>query len=398
MFVTGFAIDYQWLQLSLTTSSGKPVICTRGLASLAKTGPEFAEMSALTTTKKTSYRKAASAVTSARKDAPVPNSPRVGKAMDVARVCLWSAASSTLAQPALFPAAPGFLGVVRQVKGGESWLSIVHPIDQKDVEMFFGSLSPADIGSFIEYRLQTLDGDSLWIRHWVSELDRSTDRVSGALAEIEEIRWLRRESIHISEREQNRIGQELHDDLCQVLAGLGCLLRVLENRVASRVPEEVANLREINRQMGEAMERTRALTHGLFPARLKTLTIREALTELGKQIETRFPVEVILHFRGTIPQHDTDAILNIYRISQEAASNAIRHGGATRIEIGLRRRGPDVELSLKDNGSGYSKPGDGAGIGMEIMRNRARILGGELSVSSAPGQGVTLTVKYPAKL
>jgi len=354
-------------------------------------------MSALTTTKKTSFRKAAAAVTSTGKSVAVSNSPRIGSAMDVARVCLWSAAARDLTQPALFPVSPGFLRVVKQVKGGGSWLSAVHPLDQKEVERFFRNLTPAEIGSFVEYRLQTLDGDSLWVRHWVSELNPSTDRVSGALAEIEEIRWLRRESIHISEREQNRIGQELHDDLCQVLAGLGCLLRVLENRVASRVPEEVANLREINRQMVEAMERTRALTHGLFPARLKTLTIREALTELCKQTQTRFPVEITLRFHGSMPHHGADAILNIYRISQEAASNSIRHGGATKIEISLRRRGPLVELSLKDNGSGYSKPGDGAGIGMEIMRNRARMLGGELSVSSSPGQGVTLTVKYLAK-
>jgi signal transduction histidine kinase len=176
------------------------------------------------------------------------------------------------------------------------------------------------------------------------------------------------------------------------------LLRVLENRVASRVPEEVANLREINRQMVEAMERTRALTHGLFPARLKTLNIREALAELGKQIQTRFQVEFSVRFQGPIPQHGSDAILNVYRIAQEAASNAIRHGGATRIEIGLRRRGQVMELTLKDNGSGYSRPGDGAGIGMEIMRNRARMLGGEMTVSSKPGQGVTLIVKYQANM
>jgi two-component system CheB/CheR fusion protein len=276
-------------------------------------------------------------------------------------------------------------------------LNVVHPGDRKDVEKFLGNLSPSEVGSFIEYRLQTLDGEALWVRHWISEFDLSADRVSGAIAEIEEIRWLRRESIHISEREQNRIGQELHDDLCQVLAGLGCLLRVLENRVASRVPEEVANLREINRQMVEAMERTRALTHGLFPARLKTLSLREALIELGKQMETRFHVEVAIRFQGAMPRHNSDAILNVYRISQEAASNAIRHGGATKIEISLRRRGPMVELSLRDNGSGCSKPGNGAGIGMEIMRNRARMLGGDLAMTSSPGQGVTLTVKYQAK-
>lgn len=316
--------------------------------------------------------------------------------MDAARVCFWSASGKALTQTSVFPASPGFLRVVKPVRYGESWFTIVHPIDQKDVEKFFSCLTASGIGSFVEYRLQTLDGDSLWIRHWISEFDESTGRVSGALSEIEEVRWLRRESIHISEREQNRIGQELHDDLCQVLAGLGCLLRVLENRVASRVPEEVANLREINRQMVEAMERTRALTHGLFPARLKTLNIREALAELSKQIQTRFPVEFALRFHGSMPQHGTDAILNIYRIAQEAASNAIRHGGATRIEIDLRRRGQVIEMIFRDNGSGYSKPGDGAGIGMEIMRNRARMLGGELTVSSKPGQGVMLTVKYQA--
>jgi len=353
-------------------------------------------MSALVTMKKSSHRQAASAASAVRTSTAGSISPKAGKAMDAARICLWSASAKTLSQPSVFPTTPGFLKVVRPVRQGESWFNIIHPIDQKDVEKFFGDITRSGIGSFVEYRLQTLDGDSLWVRHWVSEFDASTGRISGAIAEIEEIRWLRRESIHISEREQNRIGQELHDDLCQVLAGLGCLLRVLENRVASRVPEEVANLREINRQMVEAMERTRALTHGLFPARLKTLNIREALAELSKQIQTRFPVEFALCFHGSMPQHGTDAILNIYRIAQEAASNAIRHGGATRIEIDLRRRGQVVEFTFKDNGAGYSKPGDGAGIGMEIMRNRARMLGGELAVSSRPGQGVTLTVKYQA--
>lgn len=353
-------------------------------------------MSALTAMKKSSHRHAASAASAATTSMAVLNSPKAGKAMDAARICLWSASARTLSQPSLFPATPGFLRIVQPVEQGESWLDIVHPLDQKDVQKFFTNIASSEIGSFVEYRLQTLDGDSLWVRHWVSELDASTGRIAGAIAEIEEIRWLRRESIHISEREQNRIGQELHDDLCQVLAGLGCLLRVLENRVASRVPEEVANLREINHQMVEAMERTRALTHGLFPARLKTLNIREALAELTKQIQTRFPVEFSVRFHGSMPQHGIDAILNIYRIAQEASSNAIRHGGATKIEIGLRRRGQMVEFALKDNGSGYSKPGDGAGIGMEIMRNRARMLGGELTLASKPGQGVTLTVRYPA--
>ena len=317
--------------------------------------------------------------------------------MDVARVCLWSAALPSLSKPSLFPKRPGFLRVVEPVGSSGSWLDIVHPADQKSVEAFFANLSEEEIGSFIEYRLMTIDGDSLWVRHWISEIDGPSNRVVGSISEIEEIRWLRRESIHISEREQNRIGQELHDDLCQVLAGLGCLLRVLENRVASRVPEEVANLREINRQMVEAMERTRALTHGLFPARLRTLSVRDALNELGKQMETRFPVTVPIRVTGAIPQHSTDAILNIYRIAQEAASNAIKHGSASRIEICLRRRGSMIELVLKDNGSGYVKPGDGAGIGMEIMRNRARMLGGELEVSSSRGKGVTLAVRYQAK-
>jgi len=357
-------------------------------------------MPAVTSTKKTTLHRAA---LRARQDGKLSiagweRSTQIGNAMDAARVCLWSASGRSLVLRDLFPSKPGFLGVVKPIPSDTSWIESVHPLDRGDVVAFFSRLTEADVGSFIEYRLQTLDDDSVWVRHWVSDFDASSKAVSGALVEIEEIHWLRRESIHVSEREQNRIGQELHDDLCQVLAGLGCLLRVLENRVASRVPEEVANLREINRQMVEAMERTRALTHGLFPARLKTLTVREALTELGSQLETRFRVEIAVRFQGAIPSHQIDAILNIYRIAQEAASNAIRHGGATRVEFRLRRRASLMELTIKDNGSGYSKPGDGAGIGMEIMRNRARVLGGELVVSSTPGNGVTLTVGYQAKM
>lgn len=312
-------------------------------------------------------------------------------------MCWWSADTKSLLAANLFPLNPGFLQVVKPTDSSASWVGKVHPLDRDSVAKFFDRLTSADVGSFIEYRLLTKDEDSIWVRQWISHFDSSRNVASGALAEIEEVRWLRRESIHISEREKNRIGQELHDDLCQVLAGLGCLLRVLENRVASRVPEEVPNLREINRQMVEAMERTRALTHGLFPARLKTLSIRDAIQELATQLKTRFRVQVVIGFHGSIPVHHSDSILNVYRIAQEAASNAIRHGGATRIEFEFRKRDSMMEMTINDNGGGYTKPGDGAGIGMEIMRNRARMLGGDMTVASQPGKGVKINVSYQAK-
>ena len=273
--------------------------------------------------------------------------------------------------------------------------------DLQRVADFLGRLSKAKLPSSLDYRISS-DGSFRWVRHCV--LHRTArgpaTRYSGVITDITELRNLEAEILQISEREQNRIGQDLHDDLCQVLAGLSCLTRVLENRIAPLLPDEVGNLREINQELVDAMDRTRALTHGLYPAKMRTNDVRPALLELAKQVEVRFGVTVRTAFRGRFPDHAAHEILQVYRIAQEAISNSIRHGRANRIGLTLCRLTDGMRLSIRDNGTGSpSAQPPQHGIGLQIMHHRASQLGAKIEIGNAPRRGALVLLRYqPAAL
>jgi signal transduction histidine kinase len=238
----------------------------------------------------------------------------------------------------------------------------------------------------------------VWVRHTVEHVSgQARKRVGrGFVCDIQAEKEFQLESLRVSEREQNRIGQDLHDDLCQVLAGVSCLMRVFEGRVAAKAPEEIEWLKELNQQIVDAMHRTRALTHGLFPGKIQIADIRGALLELASQVKTRFKVDINTQFVGRFPKHSSGQIIQIYRISQEAMSNAIKHGRATQISVRLEAQPSVMELSVTDNGTGFSKTENQApGVGTNIMKYRANMLGGDVSVIDQAPHGVCVRLRYP---
>lgn len=314
----------------------------------------------------------------------------------VAGLATWTARLPRLKDPTLSPVRPAFLAGCSAVgsAGGDRWLDGVHSIDFRRVESFFKNLPKTPLPAKVEYRLARADGPPVWVRHWVLELD-ADGTVYGGLQEVGELKSAHAENLDVSEREQNRIGQDLHDDLCQVLAGLSCLTRVVERQVSEKSPEAAKALNEINQQLVEAMERTRALTHGLFPARLKNGDVRGALQELSVQIKARFKVDIHLAFRGAFPQHDHLQIIQVYRLAQEAISNSVKHGRAQNVHLDLRRDGERMALSIQDDGSGFPEVHHNKeGIGLHIMRHRAALLGGELSIGNAPRGGARVALTY----
>ncbi len=297
--------------------------------------------------------------------------------------------ASVQEHPAAFPtlcAAPGTDLPEAQLAPGEG----------QRVATFLRELPQAALPASLDFRAG--DGETnRWSRLVVLRREGTgrARRFSGVLTDISAFKQLERDILQINERVQNRIGQELHDDLCQVLAGLSCLTRVLENRIAPRLPEEVDNLREINRQLVDAMDRTRALTHGLYPARMRSGDARAALLELAKEVEVRFGVKVHAAFRGRFPAHAAQEILQVYRIAQEAISNAIRHGRATSIELALESVGGFMQLRVQDNGTGLPKvAAPQPGIGLQTMQHRAAQIGGTLHVGNAPRRGAVVTLRY----
>lgn len=314
------------------------------------------------------------------------------------RIVAWEGTLKPLRATSLFPKIGSFLDSALLIRKGNiiHWEESIHPLDIGRVRNIIANTELLPLT--IDYRLVDKSGAIAWVRHSIIEMTKKGRQTSakGFVCDIQTEKELETESLRISEREQNRIGQDLHDDLCQVLAGVSCLMRVAEGRLASKVPEEIPYLTELNQQIIEAMHRTRALTHGLFPGKIQIADMRGALLELASQVRTRFQVEVKTEFIGRFPKHSSNQIIQIYRLTQEAISNAIKHGHANCIEVRLEAKPTNMFLSIIDNGSGLTQtePGE-KGVGLNIMQYRTRTLGGEFTIGNAPERGVRVTLQYP---
>lgn len=315
------------------------------------------------------------------------------------RVAVWEGSLSPLQVNTVSPQHLSLLsGLKLNSRQPHTWNEIVHPLDRARVTEFFDAVEKLSLPSSLEYRVLDAQGSVIWIRHGVDELfsSRAGTGARGWIEDIQREKEFQLESLRVSEREQHRIGQDLHDDLCQVLAGLSCLMRVVESRISAKAPEEVATLKELNQQLVDAMLRTRALTHGLFPGKVQVSDIRGALLELVSQVRTRFAVEIQTKFEGRFPKHSSPQIIQIYRIVQESINNALKHGRAKKIDVRLEAQTDRMELTVTDNGSGLNHSENTApGVGLSIMNYRAAALGGEIVVQNAASPGVVVRLKYP---
>ena len=199
---------------------------------------------------------------------------------------------------------------------------------------------------------------------------------------------LEQEILAISEREQRRLGHDLHDDLCQQLAGIEFLSQRLASDLAARSAASASQAKEIAQMVQRAMTQTRELARGLSPVRLEAEGLADALRELAAGTRKVFGCDC--RFRGDPPVlvSDHTVAIHLYRIAQEAVSNALKHGQARRIEISLAAAGRSVTLAVADNGKGLPrKLPKRKGMGLRIMRYRAEVIGGAVVVEPQPGGG-----------
>jgi two-component system, LuxR family, sensor kinase FixL len=192
---------------------------------------------------------------------------------------------------------------------------------------------------------------------------------------------LEREILAITEREQRRLGHDLHDDLCQQLAGIEFLSQRLSKDLVQRSAAGAAQAREIAGMVQHAMTQTRDLARGLSPVRLEAEGLTDALRELAAGTRRVFGCDCRFRCHPQVLVPDHTVAIHLYRIAQEAVSNAVRHGKARRIGISLVAEDHAAVLEVKDNGVGLPpKLPRRSGIGLRIMRYRAEVIGGALTV------------------
>ena len=218
---------------------------------------------------------------------------------------------------------------------------------------------------------------------------------TGIVRDITDRKRLEKEVLEISDREQRRIGQDLHDDLCQRLAGIGLMSEVLEQKLEANSKQEAADARRIAEHVQAAIEQTRMLARGLSPVERESVDLPGALAELASNTEQMFRIRCVFEAGDPVGAVDEAASTHLYRIAQEAISNAIRHGGANKITILLESEGPEALLSVSDNGSGFGEPKkDHRSMGLRIMQYRAGMIGGTLEIGQGSGRGAVVACRF----
>src|SRR6185503_10762854 len=186
-------------------------------------------------------------------------------------------------------------------------------------------------------------------------------------------RRLEQEVLTISTREQQRIGKDLHDDLGQLLTGLGFLAQALEQKLAQKTPDAAADASQIGQLAAQALAHTRTLSSGLFPVELETKGLVPALQELAYNVEKLLRISCTVEATPGLEVSDNPSAEQIYRLVQEAVSNAAKHGRAKNIVISLTAKQTGTVVKVQDNGTAIPRTAlDRPGMGIRIMRYRAQ--------------------------
>ena len=233
------------------------------------------------------------------------------------------------------------------------------------------------------------------VRRALDQLDR--DRRL-AVAEQERKR-LEQQILEISERERRHIGQDLHDGLGQHLAGMELMMQALEQKVGSVSKSSAAQISKISEHLREAIRQSKALARGLSPVELQANGLMSALEELATNVSARFRVDCTFRCPAPVLISDNVIATHLFRIAQEAATNAVKHGPARHIEVELRHDGAQLLLTIRDDGKGFdAKSREHQGMGLSGMNYRAQMIGASLTVEPAKGGGTVVVCSAPGSV
>ena len=214
-------------------------------------------------------------------------------------------------------------------------------------------------------------------------------KFTGILRDITERKRLEQEILQISEQEQRRIGQDLHDGICQQLAGIELMSEVLEQALGRKSKKLSAQAAQIAANVREVISQTRLLAHGLCPVVLEDEGLMAALHELAFGTRKMFGVDCAFHCDPPLHVADIGIASHLYRIAQEAVSNALRHGQARQIAIQLTHTPEELRLIVTDNGQGLpaARP-KRSGLGLRAMQYRAGMMNATVSLRPNEPTGV----------
>jgi two-component system, LuxR family, sensor kinase FixL len=255
------------------------------------------------------------------------------------------------------------------------------------------------IGIGRELLAKKKDGTTFPMRLAVSEMHLSGRRgFTGFISDLSDRRHLERQVLESATAEQRRIGQDLHDGVCQQLTAAGFALEMLRRKSERGEPFDAAHFEKVKRLLSESNQLLRQVAHGLQPVHFRPGGLPAALRDLAETISDRFEVACRARCAAGARIDDEIAADHLYRIAQEATGNAIRHGEADAVLIQLVVPPTGgLTLTVRDNGIGFA-PGESprGGMGLRIMKYRADAIGADFRIlPRRRGRGAVVCCTLP---
>ena len=296
---------------------------------------------------------------------------------------------------------PAFLRIWNRppAKDVARWFADIHPEDRERVAQAFRNGMKTGVPATITYRLIRPDGAIRWIESsgsMIRDARGRPSRAAGLHRDVTERRRMEAEILNAAEAERQRIGRDLHDSLGQSLTAIGYLADAVREDLVRRQRPEAQDVRKLGRLIEKTAEQSHALARGLLLADVKRGGLAAALQELAFRTQELFGIACRYAGPAEIPPLDPNVAGQLYRIAQEAVANAAKHGKAKRIDLRLAPTRGGLLLSVRDTGQGISpRMPKGAGLGLDIMRYRAGMIGATLEIASQPGRGTTVKCRLP---
>lgn len=234
----------------------------------------------------------------------------------------------------------------------------------------------------------------LWLLVNDRPLHSADEKISGGVIvfnDITSLRQLERQIGEVSDREQRRLGQDLHDGLCQQLVGMAFAAQMLASQLREDNRPEAQEADRMTESLNDAITQARDIARGLYPVQLEMGGLASALEELATRVRSRHRLNCSFVDRATAPITETSITTNLFRIAQEAVGNALKHAKAKHVSITLDANESQLILRITDDGVGLKNVSNHPGMGLHIMQHRAQMIGGTCTIAAASEGGTVVT-------